>query len=111
CLLGPFATQIRAARHVTLLPFGPLGSIDIHALPFDGEPLLAGRSVAWSLDLGGVDAAQAHPPVALLVGDPRGDLPAARREVRSIEATLRGSHGGWRLELLEGERARYAEVL
>jgi hypothetical protein len=110
CLLGPFAERIRTARQVTLLPFGRVGTVDIHALPFDGAPLLAGRPVTWAVDLPGLDAPASQPPLALIVGDPRGDLPAARREVRSVESALAAAGRGWQLERRDGDRARDAEV-
>ena len=47
--------------------------------------------------------------MALIVGDPRGDLPAARREARAVETVL-GSAGRWRLERRDGANARDAEV-
>lgn len=112
CLFTPFAARLRAARRVTLLPFGAFGELDLHALPFDGAPLLAGRDVTWSLDLGGASGAPAPnaAPAALLVGDPHGDLPAARREVGIVSAILRGSGRAWHIDLLEGEAADYGST-
>jgi tetratricopeptide (TPR) repeat protein len=109
CLLGPFAGRIRSARQVTLLPFGRAGEIDIHALPFDGAPLVAGRSVSWTVDLPAPGPRASDSAVALIVSDPRGDLPAARREARAVESLL-GAAGRWRLERRDGAGARDAEV-
>ena len=109
CLLGPFAGRIRAARQVTLLPFGRAGEIDIHALPFDGAPLVAGRPVTWTVDLPAPAPRTSEGALALIVGDPRGDLPAARQEARAVESVL-GSAGRWRLERRDGTNARDAEV-
>lgn len=109
CLLEPFAERLRAARQVTLLPAGAFAALDLHALPFDGAPLLAGRDVTFGLDLGSPGApAGSTGGVALLVGDPRGDLPAARRETALVEAAL--GAGPWRVERLEGEAAGHADV-
>ncbi len=111
CLFGPFAEILRAARQVTLLPFGAFGDLDLHALPFDGAPLVAGRDVSWGLDLAAPSAApERDDPVALLVGDPHGDLPAARREASVVGDVLRRSGRAWRIERLEGDDATYGEV-
>jgi tetratricopeptide (TPR) repeat protein len=111
CLLAPFAVRLRAARHVTLLPYGRLAAIDVHALVLDGAPLLAGRSVSWSLALGAAEAPlPGAPATALLVGDPRGDLPAARGEVAEVARTLAQARPAWRVLRLEGAAAEYAQV-
>lgn len=111
CLLAPLAARLRAARHVTLLPYGPLAAVDLHALRLDGVPLLAQRSVSWSLALEAraVVAAPAR-PVALLVGDARGDLPAARAELAVVAVALGRTGPGWRIERVEGEQATYGQV-
>lgn len=87
-LLGPFAAEIDAARRVRVLAHGPLWGVDFHALPFAGAPLLAERAVVYALDLPPRAGAGAAPRAALLVADPEGDLPAARREVEAVERAL-----------------------
>ena len=82
-LLEPFAPLIARARRVTALPYGELAAIDLHALPFQGQPLIAARPVVYSLDLGGAPidrAAAGDPRAAVLVADPQGNLPRARQE-------------------------------
>jgi hypothetical protein len=111
CLFAPFAPRIRAAQRVTLLPFGRLAAIDLHALAFDGEPLIARRPVTWSLDLPVSGAPLAGgPAMALLVGDPRGDLPAARRELQSVRA-IASRGASWQLRALEGQEAQYGALM
>ncbi len=109
-LLRPFAGPIRRARGVRVLPVGELHAVDFHALPFDGGPLLAAKPVVYGLDLARAPA----PPDggarrALVVGDPTGNLPAARREAQGVAAAL-ASAGGWTPELLLGEETRGAAV-
>ena len=113
CLLGPFAAQIRRAARVTLLAYGPTARLDLHALPLDGTPLLAGREVVWSLDLAPEPAAAGPEGAAsaVLAVDPRGDLPAARAEARQVEASLRGQARPWAVERLEGDAVRPAELV
>jgi tetratricopeptide (TPR) repeat protein len=111
CLLGPFAARVRAARQVTLIISGAFVEVDFHALPFDGAPLIAGRDVVWSLDLPPQPAISGPAaPEALLVGDPRGDLQAARREAAQVEQALRGASRPWNVTRLEGDAAGEAEV-
>lgn len=103
-LLEPFGERIRRARRLRVLALGPLESVDFHALPFGGAPLIATVPVVYGLDL-------AAPPVrdhgrakrALVVADPRGDLPAARREGDAVRSQL--SRQGWRVLELAGRDA------
>ena len=89
-LLEPFAAEIEAARRVLVLAHGPLWRVDFHALPFTGGVLLGDRAVVYSLDLPVRDRAGAAPRSALLVADPEGDLPGARREAEAVDRSLRG---------------------
>jgi len=104
-LLLPFEARILAARRVRILPYGPLREIDFHALPFAGDVLLAARPVVYGLDLPAPPPSPSpprsgRPGRALLLGDPRGDLPAARREIEAVSRALRGA---WGVEILLGE--------
>ncbi len=107
-LLAPFATPIRRARRVRVLPYGALRAVDFHALPFGGEALLAARPVVYGLDLAAAPAAAPGATGgerALVVGDPRGDLPGARTEARRVRAALTAGRPGWTTELLLGREA------
>lgn len=88
-LLEPFAARLQAARKVRVLAHGPLWGVDFHALPFAGGTLLDGRSVVYSLDLPPRPGAGTASRTALLVADPEGDLPGARREADRVARLLR----------------------
>jgi len=105
-LLLPFQASIRKARRLRILPSGPLQSVDFHALPFDGDILLAGRPVVYGLDLP-VSASPAQPPGrhALLVADPRGDLPGALAEARAVRKVLESGSQPWITEELKNAEA------
>ncbi|WP_428263787.1 CHAT domain-containing protein [Haliangium sp.] len=89
-LLAPIAAQLARARRLTVMPYGPLRAVDVHALPWQGQPLLAQVEVVYGLDLAAPSPAPAssaaaepepaRPGRVLVVADPRGDLPAARAE-------------------------------
>jgi CHAT domain-containing protein len=88
---------------VRVLPFGALKGVDFHALPFDGDILLAWRPVVYGLDVQTPVAAPRQRTGtlrALVLADPRGDLPDARGEARDVGRAL-GAHGtGWSAEIL-----------
>jgi hypothetical protein len=103
-VLERHAGAVRAARRIHLALAPQLTGLDLHAMPFDGAPLYAGRPVVWTLDL----PPNAEPPavdarIALVVADPRGDLPAARDEGQHAASAL----GRLDLEvrMLAGEQA------
>ena len=104
-LFTPLDAPLSHAERVRLHVYGALRSLDVHALPWRGAPLLAHASVEYALDL---DTA-GRPPGdgdalrALLVADPAGDLPAARAEADVVESAL--ARGGWSIERLQGRRA------
>ena len=45
-LLSPFAGELRAARRIVIVPFGPLYALPWQALDFEGEPLAEGRAIS-----------------------------------------------------------------
>jgi len=111
-LFSPFADQIRRARRIRLLPYGALREIDLHALPFDNAPLLAGRAVVYGLDLLNrptVEATSGTQSTALVIGDPRGDLPLSRKEVKRVGRDL--ADGGWQVERESGDGATVNRLL
>jgi len=105
-LLHPFQASIRQTRRLRIFPSGPLQSVDFHALPFDGDILLAGRPVVYGLDLP-VPASPAQPPGrhALLVANPRGDLPGALDEARAVRKVLKSGSQPWITEELKNAEA------
>ncbi|HEV2853667.1 MAG TPA: CHAT domain-containing protein [Thermoanaerobaculia bacterium] len=105
-LLLPFRASIEKARQIRILPSGPLQGVDFHELPFDGDVLLAGRPVVYGLDLP-VSAGPAQAPGrhALLVADPRDDLPGALSEIRTVSKILQSGPRSWITEELKSTEA------
>jgi cellulose synthase operon protein C len=110
-LLLPFQASIRRARRLRILASGPLQGVDFHALPFDGDVLLAGRPVVYGLDLP-VSAGPARRPGghALVVADPRSDLPGALAEGRAVVAALASGSRTWIAEEVERGKASATAV-
>jgi tetratricopeptide (TPR) repeat protein len=110
-LLLPFQTSIRQARRLRILPSGPLQGIDFHALPFDGDVILAGRPVVYGLDLP-ISAGPMRSPGrhALVVADPRSDLPGALAEARAVVEVLTSGSRPWITEEVESGKASAAAV-
>ncbi|MCP3137816.1 CHAT domain-containing protein [Pyxidicoccus xibeiensis] len=108
-LLEPFREELLAARRVTLVPYGVLRAVDFHALPFGADALVAGRPVAYALDLARPEPAEAAPRerTALIVADPEGNLPQAREEARLVHAALRED---WQVQVQSGPAATGAGV-
>ena len=106
-LLLPFRERIERARRVRILASGRLESVDFHALPLGGKPLIAGRPVVYGLDLPAARRPDRPPGRrALLVADPRGDLPGARREARGIRLVLGSASPSWRIDEVEDSDAQ-----
>jgi tetratricopeptide (TPR) repeat protein len=109
-LLEPFRPAIERAERVRVLPYGRLWSVDFHALPFGGEPLLARHVVVYGLDLPARPLAAASGRRVLLVSDPKGNLPAAREEATVVAAVIPAWGSGWSLTRLDGSAAQAAAV-
>jgi tetratricopeptide (TPR) repeat protein len=109
-VVAPIAARLARAKALRVLPYGALRALDVHALLYEGEPLLARLAVEYPLDLRARASSVPTAASAILgvIGDPTGDLPAARVEARSVAATL--GKTGARVELLEGDRATSAAV-
>jgi CHAT domain-containing protein len=105
-LLLPFRAAIEKAARIRVLPSGPLQQLDFHALPFGGDILLAGRPVIYGLDFP-VFARSAPAPGrrALLVADPRDDLPGALEEAASVRRALASGSRRWVSEELKSSAA------
>lgn len=105
-LLAPFLRVLDRAERVRVLPYGPLQSVDFHALSVNGEPLLARSLVVYSLDLPALSSPRpAGRHSVLLVADPEGNLPEARLEAGMVAAAIRKWGPGWTLKRLDGTDA------
>lgn len=108
-LLGPFAAELRRARHIVVLAEEGLGEIDVAALPFEGAPLLARAPITHSLDLSAAPREDVGAERAVVISDPRGDLPAARSETALVSERLRAR--GHEVLRLDGGAANHGAVL
>ena len=86
-LLAPAAHRIRASKRLRVLPTDVLRDVDVHALPFDGAPLIASVEVVYGLDLRAPKVIRATKRTAVFA-DPEGDLPGARREAQVVQGHL-----------------------
>lgn len=110
-LLEPFRAAIDGAERLRFLPYGPLREIDLHALPYGGDILLAARPVVYGLDVSVSESPDPGLPfTALIVADPQGDLPAARFEAREVGQALASAPGAWQIETLRGAEASIEAV-
>jgi len=117
-LFAPIAREIAGARHLLIVPGGPLNGIPFAALEVDGQPLVETRVVsilpaAESL----LSRRRPQSPFGhraiLAMGDPvppdaSGRLPGAGEEARTIASLALGA--GARAETLIGEAAREADL-
>ncbi|MBW8875768.1 MAG: CHAT domain-containing protein [Acidobacteria bacterium] len=113
-ILAPFRKAIARAGRIRVLPYGVLRSVDFHALPLDGELLLARHPVIYGLDL---PRPPKSPPssrsAALLVSNPQSDLgylPAAQEEAQAVSAAIGNWGRGWTLKQLDGPAASSAAL-
>jgi len=115
-LLAPspaFRAAIASAGSIRVLPYGPLRTVDFHALPFaGGQPLLATHQVAYSLDLPrrAASTPRGGRPVALVVSNPTRDLRAAETEGRMVATAVERWPGAWEVSSLEGGAAQARPV-
>ncbi|HEX4965712.1 MAG TPA: CHAT domain-containing protein [Thermoanaerobaculia bacterium] len=115
-LLAPspaFQAAIASAKGVRVLPYGPLRTVDFHALPFaGGQPLLATHQVAYSLDLPrrSTSTPRSGQPLALVVANPTRDLRTAEAEGNTVVAAIKSWPGSWEPKLLNGSAAQAGEV-
>jgi CHAT domain-containing protein len=106
-LLSPFREAILRAERVRFIVPGALERIDWHALPWGGAPLISSVPVAYGADTG-APPRPARAARALLVADPRGDLPATRGEVELVRGAL--SAARFEVRELLGEEATFDRV-
>jgi cellulose synthase operon protein C len=110
-LLLPFRAAIERAKRVRVVASGSLENVDIHALPLGGDPLLAARPVVYGLGLPSSRRPSSNRDrLALLVTDPRGDLPGALDESRRIRGVLEDRDTPWRTVELRGVDASVEAV-
>ncbi len=107
-----FEARIQKAKRVRVLPVGELRSVDFHALPFGpaGQLLLDHAPVVYGLDIDlprRLPAPPAATPPALIVGDPSGNLPGARKEAKAVYEAL-GDR--WQARLLLRSEATWGGV-
>jgi CHAT domain-containing protein len=101
-ILEPLRGAIVAASRLLIVASGAYARVDVHALPFDGAPLVARAPVEYPLDIAALAPSSRAPDAVAIVGDPRSDLPSAREEASAV-ATLVGDAAV--VERLDGERA------
>lgn len=105
-LLLPFRDSIEEAKRIRILPSGTLQGIDFHALPFNGDVLLAKAPVVYGLDLPvSTSPANEQERHALVVADPRGDLGGALDESRRVLEVLQSGLQPWITEELKSAEA------
>jgi cellulose synthase operon protein C len=106
-LLLPFRDAIERADRIRILTSGPLQGVDFHALPFGGDILLAAAPVVYGLDLpvSARPAQTSEPRRALLVADPRDDLPGTLDEAGKVLAILKSGPRPWIVEELKSTDA------
>jgi tetratricopeptide (TPR) repeat protein len=89
-LLAPLDDALGDVARLRVLTSGAWQSVDVHALPFRGKPLVAQASVVFALDLPPAAVADS-PAAALVVANPEDDLPQAEREAARVRDRLRAS--------------------
>ncbi len=85
-LLTPFGQELDRARRIRVLPFGLLGRVDVHALPWRGRPLGFAKPIVYALDIPPTGGTSSGP--ALVLGDSLGDLSEARVEAQAAARRL-----------------------
>ncbi|HEY2513457.1 MAG TPA: CHAT domain-containing protein [Polyangiaceae bacterium] len=108
-LLAPAKPELGSARRVFVLAGGAVRDVPVHALPFEGAPLLAHALVLYPLDLGA--PVRTDPRGGLLVAtDPLGDLAGADREGATLEEQLSGAGAARLITRLSRESASAPRV-
>lgn len=86
-LFDPISDRLRKARRVRIRAYGEWAAINVHALEFEGVPLLDKVAVDYPVGLRSSSHASFERR-ALVVGDPDDTLASARLEARSVAASL-----------------------
>jgi hypothetical protein len=107
-LLGSQASAVRAAARVQWLVFDELRDVDLHALTFDGQPLLVHAPVEYVVDA--AVPSSRNEGGALVVADPTETLQGAHREGEAV-AGLVGASASTLLMGHDATRARLLDEL
>lgn len=112
-LLATQSPSIEQARRIEWIAFDGLRDVDVHALTLGDAPLITRAPVEYLVDasdatpVASTDAAATSGPV-VIVGDPTGALPGARREALAVAQRW---DAGAPATLLIGAEATRARVL
>ncbi len=89
--IAPFEDRLATTSRLTVLGHGAFEQVDVHALPFHGQPLGEQMPVAYALD---VASEWTEPTVrrVLIAADGSGDLPRVAREAERVAARY-AAHG------------------
>lgn len=109
-LLQPFHAAMDGAARIRVMAYGSLRDLDFHRLPWNGRPLGAAVTVVYSADLPLLAHADLRPERVLLVADPAGDLPAARREAGVVAEIFRAERPPVVIERLQGKQVTPAAM-
>jgi hypothetical protein len=105
-LLEPIAGSLEAATRVRVLADRHAQGIDVHLLPWHGEPLSARVPVTYGVELPALPALPGtKPPRALLLADPTGTLASARAEVGEVAKRL--ELAGWAVPVTDDPSAPF----
>jgi hypothetical protein len=108
-LLAAVGSRVARARRLRLRPFGVLRDVDWSAFSVGSRPLVTIAPIEYPLDAADLTSGDVPGESSLLVvADPTGTLPAARREGEAVIA-IEGSDAG--VTLLAGADATRARVL
>lgn len=99
-VLDPFADLLAVTHTVRLLTDGALARLDLHTALIDTH------EVVFAVDVPQLEHAGAPKVLAVIVADPRGDLPEARDEAKAIEKVF-----GPPVELYSGREATREHVV
>jgi cellulose synthase operon protein C len=105
--LEAIAGDLAGVERVRLLPPGPMGQVDFHALVIGDRPFGERHVVEYGLDLDRPPVPPAGRARALLVGDPTEDLPAARAELDVVARRL----SAWERDMPSVDQATPAALL
>ena len=110
-LLEPFSALLEGRSRLHIVARGASGTIDFHALPWRGKPLVESFLVTYGTDAPAVQrsADEAAQNELLIVADPRGNLPNARDEAAEVEQ--RWQDKGWNVTSLVARSVTRSRLL